>query len=235
MKSLVFTTVKRYLAKQARLPKVEPEIINDIHAWARVHYLQNILAISPKRDMLAKEMGLSRIQAPRVATKVFPVYSKDYPLTESKIKVKVLAKFFPFSAQYNSVTNTLFIGLPEYLTRKSLKNLSLHLAKELDEDLRSFIHHELIHFIQFNTEKSIGGKQEFLDNFEDYQDEYFASPVEFKPQLASELHNFKLLKIQPTKVNLESFIHESRFFQALKHLNYPQYKKAVKDFYLLVT
>lgn len=211
--------IRAYLNRKARLPKIPEDLLQTIHAWLEPLYTKSVHNFFHKKPTTTYN-------------KTFKVL--DDRLSTNSIKVKFIPKQFNFNAVSNPNYNTIIVGIPTYLNKANLES-----KEELSYDLKSYLHHELIHFVQFNTEHHIGGKiQE--DNYssgdeytKSYDQKYYQSSEELKPNLSNEVYRFKFLYPENhTKQNIIDFIKSSDFFNAIKDTN--NYNKYVKDFYLLI-
>jgi hypothetical protein len=216
-----YRVINAYLDKQSRLPTLPPNLLETIHAWLSPLYVKNI------NNYFAKKPT-------QTVSKTFSV--QDDRLQVKNIKVKFVPKQFNFHAVYNPNYNLILVGIPNYLKKKTLES-----PEELSYDLKTYLKHELIHFLQFNTEHSIGGKfpteyykpgQEYVT---DYSTDYYISPEEIKPNLSNQADRFKYVYGDSfTSENIKQFIANSDFFNALKETDSKLFQNTVKDFYLLV-
>lgn len=200
----------------SRLPKLPEGLLDGIYAWAKPYHVQNIKA-------------LAKNAKPVVARKTFKVPPLDYAsLTQNKVEVLILPKpHQDKEGEYNPNTNRITIYAPKLL-EVTRKNLSDSKIEELCQDLFTFLYHELIHFLQYNTEEQVGGRLVFHKEFDSFKEDYYTSPVEYKPQLLNALNEYR-----QSKLSLSDFVEQNDFLKALKNRSPIKYHRALKELYQL--
>lgn len=211
---MIHQVVLSYLA---RLPKPPKGLLDSIYEWAKPYHVQNIKALS------------SRSSKPVVARKTFKVPSLDYAkLNKSKLEVLILPKpHQDKEGEYNPNTNRITIYAPKLLP-ETRKNLSSDKIEVLCQDLFTFLYHELIHFLQYNTEEQVGGQLVFHKDFDSFKEDYYTSPVEYKPQLLNALNEYR-----QSNLSLSDFLEQNDFLKALKSRSSVKYNRALKELYQL--
>jgi len=218
-----YNVVAAYIKKIARIPRLPEGLLDEIMDWVALPYTANLRLIASNKK-------------PRAYSQTFKVKQLNYAkLNKNKISVAILPNKGNIDAQYDERNNRIEIFMPELL--ESTKDIilskqyfdKLHYLLRL---LRKDIHHELIHFIQFNTNKSIGGKTDMYEKYQELQEDYFISPIEYKTQLVNEVEEFKIGN--HTKDDITDFIAESVYFTSLKNRAPKRYQKAVRDFYSIL-
>jgi len=189
-------------------------------AWIKVPYINNL-----NRFVKGKKT--------KFYYKTFKVQPLGYAnLRTNKINVMFTDGPGNIDAAYDERHNRIDVFMPELLdsTIESIRKGDTDRIDYLLKLLQTDIHHELIHFLQFNTEHSIGGKTDMYQKYEELKEDYYISPIEYKTQLLNEVQDFKIDGLSDVK----SFLNESVYFTALKNRAPKRYQKAVRDFYSLL-
>jgi len=219
-----------YLDKKSRLPDLPQGLSEAIFEWARVPYTKNMLAVYKTSKRTLEHFGLSKKPKPLMYTKTFKV--QDERIDVKNLQVHIIPKEANGQeAVYDENYNRITLYLQDVL-EETKNNLTIHKIEKLLYYLKSNIDHELTHFVQFNTPQSVGGTTVFHSDYKSLSDDYYISPVEYKPILSNEVNDF-LYNYNSMK-DIPKFIEESHFFSALKRRAYGKYKNAVKDFTILV-
>lgn len=226
--------VLNYLQKQARVPQLPPGLLEDIFTWAAPLYKNNLLTLYGKQ----KRPGLFA-KRPKTFYKTFSVpqvlpYGK---INQKKIYLRIVPEQKSYEAIYHQALNAIFIYLP-FLSDETKNNIQSKLDM-LEQDLYHKLYHELIHFVQLNTDKDIGGKTDTYRDYLKYEEDYDISPIEYKPNLISAIGEFKYdFANKPYTIqDVKEFLGPNSslaFFRSLYKRAPQRWKKAVKDFYILL-
>jgi len=216
-----YRVVTAYLDKQSRLPALPDNLLNSIHTWLSPYYTRSIAKYFSGKPTSTVSKTF-KVNDPRI-------------INVKTLKVKFIPKQFKFHALYNPNYNTIIVGIPAYLTKQTLES-----PEELSYDLKTYLQHELIHFLQLNTEHNIGGKIQDTEYRsgqqynQDYGQEYFRYSEEIKPNLVNAVDRFKYIyKNNFDADDIRNFVDSSDFFTALK-VDTKLFNSTVKDFYLLI-
>lgn len=104
-------------------------------------------------------------------------------------------------------------------------------------DYQSTLTHELVHFIQYNFMSKVKWAVDYskvIDDEEAFK-KYISSDIEFYPKLKGAYVDYmNEYHFKYDKNNFEKFINNDSFFKNLKTANLDKYKKAIKQFYMML-
>lgn len=219
--------IRNYLLKKSRVPRLPEGLLQAIHEWAAPIYRSNLIAVYGNNTN------------PVSYQRMFPVKPMDYvKLDRTKINVRIVPEEKDQEATYDERQNTIFIYLP-LLSEDTQANIHDKL-NVLEQDLYYKIYHELIHFVQFRTKERVGGETKLFRDYYNHEDDYFISPIEYKSNLISAVGDFKydFYKKDYTLQDIKEYIGPNssiRYFKSLYHRAPSRWKKAVKDFYTMIS